>query len=148
MEIHSIPEGKPVETYADGKIHVFAGHAPKTTFYLPESDTHVVIHKFGPFEFNKEGEVNEVLVRRGHHKSHLAVAFNDTQDKDSYGYNVWSPEGIIGRAFGRRLDLLIASLFHDDPKLNELIKDTGMDKTVSEYLESLINPPEGPKHTA
>lgn len=137
-EMHQTPEGIPVETYADGKIKVYGGHNPKTTIDIPEFNTHVTIHKFGPFEFNKENEVDNVLVRKGHHKSKLAIAFSDREHGGPYEYDVWSPEGIIGFAYGKRLDLLIGSLFYDDPKLDELIKDTGMDNYIQRHLKFAI----------
>ncbi len=137
-EIHKTPEGRPVETYANGKIRVYGGHAPKTTISLPEFDIHISIHKIDPFEFNKSNEIDKVLVRKGHHESKLVVAFDDRVGGKGYEYAVSTPEGIIGFAYGKRLDLLIGSLFYDDPKLDELIKDTGMDNQVRRHLKFAI----------
>jgi len=148
IDTHLAPEGKPVETYANGKIKVYGGHSPKTTIDIPKLNAHVVIHKFGPFEFNKIEEVNEILVRKGHHRNHLVVAFNDTKDGGPYDYDVLSPNGIIGKASGKRLDLLIGSLFHDDPNLDEFINDASMDDSVQTYLKSILTTTENPIHNS
>lgn len=133
--MHKTPAGRTVENYADGNIRVHDGHSPKTIIDIPKFNTHISIHKFGPFEFNKANEIDEVFVAKGHHKNKFVVAFNDSKDATPYGYDVWSSEGIIGKASGKRLDLLIASLFYDDPKINNLIKGASMDDYVKRYLK-------------
>ncbi|HYM65312.1 MAG TPA: hypothetical protein VES68_02405 [Candidatus Sulfotelmatobacter sp.] len=134
-EMHKTPDGKVVESYANGRIRVYEGHSPKTTIDIPEHNTHVVIRKHGPFELNKSGEVEEIFVRKGHHKSKFTLAFADKINATGFEYDAWSEEGIIGSASGRRIDLLIASLFYDDSNMMELVKDTSMDQSVRRYLK-------------
>ncbi len=135
IEMHHTPDGRVVESYAGGKVKVYDGHSPKTTIDIPEFNVHIAIHKFGPFEFNKIDEIDDVLVRKGHHKSRFAAGFTDRENGGPYGYDVWSSEGIIGFASGKRLDLLIASLFYDDLGLTGAIKDTYMDNAVKRHLK-------------
>ncbi len=137
-ESMAIHEGHLVESFADGRVKTFSGHSPKTLIHLPEFNTHVVIHKFGPFEFNKVGEVDYIEVRRGHHKGRFAMGFSDKKGGTSFEYDSWSDEGVIGTSYGKRLDLVIASLFFDDPKMNEKIGEAKMDETVKRYLKFAI----------
>nr|MBI5455772.1 hypothetical protein [Candidatus Levybacteria bacterium] len=138
-EMHRTSDGSVMETYGGRKeVKVYGGHHPRTTIDIHDFNTHIIINKFGPFEFNKIGEVDDVLVRKGHHKSKFAIAFVDKKDGGPYDYDVWSSEGKIGQASGKRLDLLIASLFYDDPELNTLIQDANMDDQVKRHLKFVI----------
>lgn len=134
-ESHLHPEGIPVEVYADAKIRVYKGHHPRTVVDIPELKTHITILKFDPFEFNRVGEIDHIVVRKEHHKGEYALGFNISENAGPYEYEAWAADGVIGFAYGKRLDLLIASLFYTDPKLNELIKDAGLDESVRKYLD-------------
>ena len=130
-ERYLIPEGKPTEIYAGGKIKVFGGHSPETIIYITELHRKIIIHKFGPFEFNRRGEIDYIAVQY-HHDSKFVIGFNEV---GSYEYDVCSPDGIIGHASGKRLDLLFGLSFYTDPKINHLIKDAKIDENVLEYLD-------------
>ncbi len=134
-EAHLHPEGKPAESYAGGKIKVYAGHNPRTVIEIPQLKTHITILKFGPFEFNRVGEVDHIVIRKEHQKGVYAIGFNDSNNAAPYEYEVWTADGVIGSAYGKRLDLYIASLFYTNKRLNRLIQDAGMDENVREYLD-------------
>ena len=144
---HINPERKPVETYADGKIRVHGGHNPRTIIDLPEFHAHILIDKFGPFEDGMAGEIDTVKVRRDHHKNELVIGFSDHRYVGPHEYEAWGPDGLIGFAYGRRLDLFIASLFYIDPRLDEFITETGSDEAVSVYLKRSIESTRTKKRT-
>ena len=143
-DVHRHSEKGAMEIYANGKVRVFHGHRPRTTIDLPMHGAHLVIEKFGPFEFGKVGEVDEIYLRKGHDKSQLIFAFADK--KDEYGYDVLSPNGLIGNASGKRLDLLIASMFYDDPSLIAESGDATLDVKVKKYLKHLLDTAETDTH--
>jgi len=147
-ERHLIPEGKSVEIYAGGKIKVYGGHNPRTVIDIRELHAHIIIHKFDPFEFNKVNEIDHIVVRKDHHKSEYVVGFNNHENAGPYEYEAWVPDGLIGFAFGKRLDLYIASLFYTDSKLDELIGEAGMDENVREHLDLSVISAGTRKHTA
>lgn len=146
-ERHRIPGEKPVAIYAGGKIKVFRGHNPETIIDLPEFHAHMLIDMFGPFEDGKTGEIDTVRVRKDHHKSELVIGFSDHRHVGPHEYEAWGPDGLIGFAYGRRLDLFIASLFYIDPRLDEFITETGSDEAVRVYLKHSVESTRTKKRT-
>ncbi len=142
IEMNRTPSGRLVESYAGGKIKTYDGHSPRTIIDIASHNTHLVIHKFGPFEFNKNDEIDDLFVRKGHLKSEFAVAFGDKKDGGPYEYDVYSRDGWIGNASGKRLDLLIGSMFVDNssfyPELMENIGNARMDGAVVRYLNFIV----------
>ncbi|OGH03061.1 MAG: hypothetical protein A2798_01370 [Candidatus Levybacteria bacterium RIFCSPHIGHO2_01_FULL_37_17] len=138
--------GKLTASYADKKVRQYDTFDPRIVVDLPSKGKQrdkIIIDKYSAFESGIVIDLDRIEIIRGHHKARLVVSIGRTEVVDGeFKHEVYSPHGLLGYAHGEKLDLYLASLFYDDPKLKELSVGHGhFDREVEEYLEKEFETP-------
>lgn len=146
-EIDTRRGGKLIATFANRKVRQYDSYDPRTVIDLMEQDKHIgkiIVDKYPAFETGNYLDVDRVEVIKGHHKARLVFAFGKTLSSDGVlKHEVYSPEGLVGYAYGDNFDYYLASLFYDDPTLKSLADEgqASFDKAVQEYIEEELATP-------
>jgi hypothetical protein len=141
---------KRVGTYAEGHVREYDSYDPRLVIDLGvDTDGKdlgkIIADNFPLLEWGLGTRIDKVELIRGHHKARLLFQIgNTTLDENGFTrHEVYSPDGLIGYAYGQDLDFYIASLFHDDPKIKERARKGGgrFDEKVQQYLEKELEMP-------
>lgn len=129
--------GKLIESFANKKVRRYDTFDPRLVIDLPKKGDKIIVDKFSPFETGINTDIDRVEIIRGHHKARLLFSFGKTSVEDGdWKHEVLSPDGLVGYAYGEKLDYYLASCLHNDERLLELAKGHGrFDEMVEEYLE-------------
>lgn len=146
-EINYRRGGRLIASYAEKRVRQYDTHDPRLVIDLiveGKQTGKIIVDKFSPFEANTFTDIDRVEIIRGHHRARLLFSFGKTDNfEGTLRYEVYTPHGIVGYAYGENLDYLLASALYDDPKLKVLAQEGqgSFDKEVLEYLEEELGIP-------
>ncbi len=147
-EIYKPRGEKLIATYAGRHVREYDSFDPRLVIDIMQNGDYlgkIIADNFTLFENGINTHLDRVEFIRGHHKARLIFGIgNSTLDEDGVvRHEVYSPDGIVGYAYGDKLDFYLASLLYDDPKILEKARagEGRFDEKVQRYLEQELSLP-------
>jgi hypothetical protein len=139
---------KLVARFAGGHVRQYDSYDPRIVMDIIKDGRKagkLVADDYPLFETGHATQLDRVDLIRGHHRAKLIFQIGNT-DLDAKGFarhQVWSPDGLVGYAYGQNLDFYLASLIYNDPKLKTEAQKGGggFDEAVQEYLAKELGMP-------
>ena len=144
-----LPRGeKLAATYAGRHVREYDSFDPRLVIDIVQNGNYmgkIIADRHTSFETGTAISLDQVELISARRKARLIFAIGKSifGDNGTIWHEVYSPEGIIGYAFGDNLDFYLASLLHDDPKIKEKVQngEGGFDEEVQRYLERELGLP-------
>lgn len=143
-EVYTHRGEKLTGTYAGKRVREYDSYDPRLVIDIFKDGNYfgkIIADNFTFFETGVCTRLDRVELVRGHHKARLIFGMgNSIPEEGVLKHEVFSPEGIVGYAYGDNLDFYLASLFHSDPKIKEKAEEGAgrFDDNAQRYIEQAL----------